>query len=145
MDNEVAREALATGTAKNKVDLMLVITTWAVAARYDVAIWVARVPSKLNPAVLPSRDRELLFETEPKMELSTLDELSHLRDLSRISELRVLNVSRKASCASYDGPSPSFTCGTASSSRRLRTAQSGCSVGLLRGQPKSPGGAQAYS
>ena len=55
VDNEGARAALREGTATNKVALLLIDTSRAVVARYDVAIWVERVPTYRTPAKLPSR------------------------------------------------------------------------------------------
>ena len=52
VDNEAACEALKKGTAKNKVALTLAYAMWAVAARYDAATCVVRVPTKLRAADL---------------------------------------------------------------------------------------------
>ena len=60
---------------------MLVSPPWAAAARYDVAIWVGRVPDKVNPAGFPSSAGELSFETETRDE-PAIDELLCLFDLS---------------------------------------------------------------
>ena len=50
-------------------------TFWALADQYDLAIWAEWVPSKVNPAGLPASNRELPFETEPKEEMASVDEL----------------------------------------------------------------------
>ena len=65
VDDEAACAALTKGAANNKEALMLVFTTRSLAAQYDEATWAERVPSKANPADLPSRNKELAFKTEP--------------------------------------------------------------------------------
>ena len=75
VDNEAACAALTTGAAKNPVALLLGYALWAVAAQRDVGLWAERVPTEVNPADPPARDRELSFETE------TVKGLASLRDI----------------------------------------------------------------
>ena len=51
--NEAAGAAPTKGASKNRLALALVYTLWSVAACYDIAFWIERVPTKLNPADLP--------------------------------------------------------------------------------------------
>ena len=63
--NEAARAAFTKGAAKIKVAWLLICTTWSLAAQYDIAMWAERVPSKISPALLPPRNKELDLEAEP--------------------------------------------------------------------------------
>ena len=74
--------ALSKGAATNKVTLMLVSTLRTLAAQYDIALCTERVPSKANPAALPSRNREISLETAPNKERATVDELFPICDLA---------------------------------------------------------------
>ena len=71
-----------TGAAKNPGALLRVYALWAVAAQRDVGLWTERVPTDVNPADLPSRDRELSPETEPANELAPLSGLLSTFDCS---------------------------------------------------------------
>lgn len=83
VDSGAAYAALAESAAGNEVLLKLAITLSAVAARYDIAIWVERVPTIANPAdLLPGRQK-LSFKTESQKGLATDDERLCLRDLPR--------------------------------------------------------------
>ena len=63
---------------------MLVITMRAVAARYDVAIWVGRAPTTVNRADPAARNQQLSFETGTGEDLDTLDELFCFRGFLRM-------------------------------------------------------------
>ena len=58
---------------------MLVYALSPVAARYDGAILMEGLPSNLDPADLPSRERKLPFDAEPKDELSRQEEIYALQ------------------------------------------------------------------
>ena len=75
VDNEAGRADLTTGAARNRMAPMLVYTMWSVTERYEIAVWVERVPSKPNPADLPSGGQVLPLETGPNKELASSDEL----------------------------------------------------------------------
>ena len=72
---EAACEALTDGVAENMLALMFVYTMWSIAARYDIAMWTERAPSKRNPADLPPRSLELPFYAEPGQEPPPLAEI----------------------------------------------------------------------
>ena len=59
--NEAACAALTKGARKDAIASMLLLTPWAIAPQNDVAFCTERVPSKLNPAGLASRDEEISF------------------------------------------------------------------------------------
>ena len=59
--NEAARAALTKGISWNKAALMLACSLWAMAAQCDIAIWAERFPTQVNPADLPPRDRQLVY------------------------------------------------------------------------------------
>ena len=61
LDNEAARASEARGAAKNRTALMLLDATWPVVDCYDIAIWIGRLLSKLNPPDSPFRGQRLLF------------------------------------------------------------------------------------
>ena len=61
--NEAACVALTKGARKDAIASMLISTLWAIAPQSDVAVFTERVPSKVNPAGLPSRDEEISFPT----------------------------------------------------------------------------------
>ena len=82
VDNEAACAALTTGTSKVPGALLLVYALWAIAAEHDVALWTERVPTGVNPADLPSRNKELSFSTQPSVELAALSELLSAYDFS---------------------------------------------------------------
>ena len=52
------------------------------AVQYDIAIWVGRVPTQINPSDILSRDRQLSFATEPSEDLASLDQPLSMCDLS---------------------------------------------------------------
>ena len=80
--DEAACADLSKGAARRQVALMLVCTLWARAAQYNVSIWTERILIKVNPADLPSMNRELLFPTKPTKELASIDELVSIIDLT---------------------------------------------------------------
>ena len=45
------------------------------AAEHDIQLLKERVPTGVNPAGLPSRDKELSFPTEPAVGLASLKDL----------------------------------------------------------------------
>ena len=53
--NEAASAAPKEGGAKSRTAIIFGYPMWSVAVRCDAAIWVEGLPSKLNPADLPSR------------------------------------------------------------------------------------------
>ena len=55
------------------------------AAQRDIGLWTERVPTEVNPADLPSRDRELSFETEPVKELASLSDILPTYDFSWVT------------------------------------------------------------
>ena len=61
VDNGAAYAALAESATGNKVALTLAFTLSAVAARYDIGVWVGRVPTIANPADLLPGKQELSF------------------------------------------------------------------------------------
>ena len=83
VDNEAACAALTTGTSKVPGALLLVYALWAIAAERDIGLWAERVPAGANPADLPSRNNELSFQTEPAIELASLQDLISSYDFSR--------------------------------------------------------------
>ena len=83
-EGEAACAALTKGAAKKKVALALVFPVWALAAQYDIALWAEAAPSKLNPADLPPRGRELSFETAPTKELPSNIELFSICNCARM-------------------------------------------------------------
>ena len=82
VDNAAACAALTRGAARIEVAPMLVNTLFAIAAQRDISIWTKRVPTKVTPADLPSRNRELSFPTDRRQELATFGELFSAFDLS---------------------------------------------------------------
>ena len=54
-------------------------------AQRDIGLWTERVPTEVNPADLPSRDRELSFETEPVKELASLSDILPTYDFSWVT------------------------------------------------------------
>ena len=83
-DDEAACAALTTGTSKVPGALLLVYALWAIAAEHDVGLWTQRVPAGVNPADLPSRDRELSCPTAPVKELASLSDILATYDYSRL-------------------------------------------------------------
>ena len=81
VNNLAACAALTKGAAKNKVVFILISTTWTVGARYVIALWVGRVPSKLSPAGWPSGGRKLPLETGTDRGLASLGELLRFANL----------------------------------------------------------------
>ena len=55
VDNDAAKECLIKGTTRSKASAKLVSDFWAIAAEYELYIWVERVASAANPADAPSR------------------------------------------------------------------------------------------
>ena len=82
VDNEAACAALTTGTSKVPGALLLVYALWAIAAEHDIALRTERVPTGVNPAGLPSRNKELSFSTQPSVELASLKDLLAAYDFS---------------------------------------------------------------
>ena len=82
VDNEAASAALTKGAAKNGVALMLVLTLSALAAQYYIPLGTGRVPPKVNPTDLSSRNKEIASGAEPKKELATIEELLPVCDLA---------------------------------------------------------------
>ena len=82
MDNEAACVALAEGTAKNAGAFLLVYAPWAIAAQRDIGLWAERVPTEVNPADFPPRDRDLFFETEPAQGLLSPKAILSICDFS---------------------------------------------------------------
>ena len=83
VDNEAACAAPEKGAAKSRVVLMPVSRLWPVAARNDIAIWIERAPSKLNPADSPPKEQGFLYGTELEKELPPLEDIRSFRDLPR--------------------------------------------------------------
>ena len=54
-------------------------------AQRDIGLWTERVPTEVNSADLPSRDRELSFETEPVKELASLSDILPTYDFSWVA------------------------------------------------------------
>ena len=82
VDNEAACAALTTGTSRVRGALLLVYALYAIAAEHDIALWTERVPTDVNPADLPSRNKELPFSTQPSVELASLTDLLSSYDFS---------------------------------------------------------------
>ena len=57
VDNEGARCSIISGYTSNAWGARIVAQIWVEAARWDISLWIERVPSKANPAGHPSRDR----------------------------------------------------------------------------------------
>ena len=83
VDNEAACAALTSGAAKNRCALLLVYTLWSIVAQCDLKLWIERAPSAQNPADLPSRGRQLSFDTEAGQALPPVKEMVEFCDLSR--------------------------------------------------------------
>ena len=60
VDNEGARFGLIAGYTSNSWGARIIAQIWLEVARFDLAFYVERVPSKLNPADSTSRDRWVL-------------------------------------------------------------------------------------
>ena len=88
LENEAACAALAKGSAKDKGVLPLVYALWAIATQDDIGLWAERVPTEVNPANFPSRDRDLSFEAEPARELVSLKDILSIYDFSRTAPQR---------------------------------------------------------
>ena len=82
VDNGAACAALMEGAAKNKGALLLVYALWAIAAQRDIGLWTERAPTEATPAGLPSRDRDLSFETELTRELVAPRDIFSIYDFS---------------------------------------------------------------
>ena len=82
VDNEAACAALTTGTSKVSGALLLVYALYAMAAEHDISLWTERVPTGVNPADLPSRNKELSFSTQPSVELASLADILSAYDFS---------------------------------------------------------------
>ena len=54
-------------------------------AQRDIGLWTERVPTEVNPADLPSRDRGRSFETEPVEELASLSDILPAYDFSWVA------------------------------------------------------------
>ena len=85
VDNEVACAALAKGSARNKGALPLLYALWAIAAQRDIGLWTERVPTEVNPADLPARDRDLSSETQPAQELVSHKDVLAIYDFSWVA------------------------------------------------------------
>ena len=66
VDNEGARFGLIAGYTSNSWGARIVAQIWLKVARFDLAFWVERIPSKLNPADSTSRDRWVLQRRLPR-------------------------------------------------------------------------------
>ena len=84
VSNEAACAALTTGASKVPGTLLLAYALWAIAAEHDVGLWTQRVPAGVNPADVPSRDRELSCPTAPVKELASLSDILATYDYSRL-------------------------------------------------------------
>ena len=62
VDNEGARCSIISGYTSNAWAARIVAQIWGEAARWDISLWIDRVPSKENPADHPSRDRWAMVE-----------------------------------------------------------------------------------
>ena len=82
VDNDAACSVLAKGTAKNKGARVLVDAVWDIAAQRDIGLWTERVPTDVNPADLPPRDRDLPLETEKAKELVFFKDTLSIYDCS---------------------------------------------------------------
>ena len=84
VDIEAACSALTEDATKNKVALLAAYTPWAVAARYNVAVWVERVPTEVNQADSPPRNQKLSSETVAQKDLATIAQLFRVCDSPRV-------------------------------------------------------------
>ena len=82
VDNEAACAALTAGTSKVPGALLLVYALYAIAAEHDISLWTERVPTGVNPADLPSRNKALSFSTQPSVELASLTDIISAYDFS---------------------------------------------------------------
>ena len=82
VDNEAACAVHTEGAAKSQVALIPVYALWGIDEHRDILIWTERVPTRVNPARLPPRGRELSSPTEPKQELASVFDLCAVFDLS---------------------------------------------------------------
>ena len=80
--DEAACAALTKGKAKNKIALISVYSSRAIAAPYCVAIWTERAPTRADPADPPSRGGELSPTRDPSVDLASIVELFSMYDLS---------------------------------------------------------------
>ena len=82
VDNKAACASLSRGEAKDRMAMTLVYTMRSIAARYDLAFWIERAQSILDPADLLLRSQKLSFDTEPRREIATLGDISAFHDAS---------------------------------------------------------------
>ena len=64
--------ALVRGDSNTEVIAVLVDRFWKLVQRYDIRVWFSRVRSKLNPAYLPTRKKNLPFSAKRRTSFKSL-------------------------------------------------------------------------
>ena len=75
IDNNCALSALVKGSAKSEVLANVVQIFWLYVQKFEIEIWLQRVPSTRNIADLPTRGRRIPFQAEEELRFSKLDQL----------------------------------------------------------------------
>lgn len=78
MDNNNCLSAVTRGDSNAEAIAVLVSRLWDTLQRHHIAAWFSRVPSKLNPADFPTRDRPLPFKAGRKTTFKSLSSLYRL-------------------------------------------------------------------
>ena len=78
MDNNNCLSAMTRGDSNTEAVAILVGRIWGTLQRYHISAWFSRIPSKLNPADLPTRDKRLPFSAKTKGSFNSLSFLFRL-------------------------------------------------------------------
>ena len=84
MDSSNSLAAITRGGSNTAAIAVPAARVWELARRFHIRAWFARVPSDLNPAALPSRDRHLPFSAGPNGKFRSLTQMVRMcRDALR--------------------------------------------------------------
>ena len=75
VDNNNVLAAVTRGDSNRDIVAILVSKLWDTLQRFSICAWFSRVPSKLNPADLPTRGRRVPFATRNRTSFSSLPQL----------------------------------------------------------------------
>ena len=78
MDNNNCLSAMTRGDSNTEAIAILVGRIWGTLQRYHISAWFSRIPSKLNPADLPTRNKRLPFSALKKGSFNSLSFLFRL-------------------------------------------------------------------
>ena len=86
LDSNNCLAALTRGDSNTDVIAVLVARFWRTVQRFDICVWFSRVRSKVNPADLPTRDKQLPFRAKKYTRFPALKQLyTHCRgELSKL-------------------------------------------------------------